>query len=103
MFLYDLTTDFTLYFLINVFGILGFELFKANKTEFARASLSPTFTKWPYFPLLRISLGPLGQSVLTTFKPNASASIITVGSPSLFMGHLLDFVLVEYNALWFIQ
>ena len=49
--------------------------------ELSADSLS-TGTNVPHLPSCSISRGPLGQSVLMTGVPQASASISTVGSPS---------------------
>ena len=46
------------------------------------AASSPTGTSRPKRPPSRISAGPLGQSVLTTGQPQASASAITLQKPS---------------------
>ena len=48
----------------------------------AMAASSPSPTSRPYRPPSRISRGPLGQSVLTTGAPQASAWIRTPGRPS---------------------
>ena len=48
----------------------------------ARAPSSEIGTRCPSRPPSRISLGPLGQLVLTTGVPQARASMSTVGNPS---------------------
>ena len=46
------------------------------------AVMSPIGTSGAIFPPLNSSLGPLGQSVLTTGVPNARASVRVFGDPS---------------------
>ena len=56
---------------------------RALSIDVASCTSSPTGTKCPYFPFLRTSAGPVGQSVDTQGVPVASAWISTLGKPSL--------------------
>ena len=57
-------------------------LSSVDRNACASASASPMSTKGAIRPALRSSLGPLGQSVLTTGIPSAIASVNVLGDPS---------------------